>query len=203
MSKGMRALAVAACCAYPALNHAAAVTDDPRWAALGIALVCWALLAGKSGVLLAVPVAAVSFVLALLVAAWMPGALLYAPPVVVNLALCAFFARTLRPGREPLVSRFARVMRGGQLAPDLARYTRNLTAAWAGFFALMAAVSVILAVTGPVAVWSLFSNFLNYVLVALFLVAEYVYRRLRYRHHDHASPRQMISRLLDYKAILR
>ncbi len=69
------------------------------------------------------------------------------------------------------MSRFARIHRGGQLAPDLARYTRNLTAAWAGFFVVMAVISATLAVTGPLAAWSLFSNLLNYLLVVLFFVA--------------------------------
>ena len=30
-----------------------------------------------------------------------PGLLLYTPPIVINLALCVIFARTLRRGHEP------------------------------------------------------------------------------------------------------
>ena len=98
------------------------------------------------------------------------------------------------------MSRFARIHRGGELAPDLARYTRNLTAAWAVFFLVMAVISATLAVTGPLAAWSLFSNLLNYLLVVLFFVLEYAYRRVRYRHHPHASPWQMIVRLARLQA---
>jgi uncharacterized membrane protein len=199
----VRPLAIAACCAYPALNHAAAVLDEPRWAALGIALVAWAFATGWLSALVATLVAASTLALVLWLAAHLPGMLLYVPPVAINLALCAFFARTLRQGYEPLVSGFARIDRGGQLAPDLARYTRNLTRAWAGFFVLMAAISATLAVTGPLAAWSLFSNILNYLLVVLFFILEYVYRRVRYRHHAHASPWQMIRRLRNYKMIAR
>jgi len=122
---------------------------------------------------------------------------------VINLALCALFARTLRRGEEPLVSRFARLSRGGRLAPDLVRYTRNLTRAWASFFLLMAVVSATLAVTAPLATWSLFSNLVNYLLVVVFFVVEYLYRRLRYRHHPHASPWQMILSLRNYKLLPR
>ena len=203
MSRWARALAIAVCCAYPLLNHAEAVQGEPRWAALGIALVVWALAAGWSSALVAALLAASTLALALWVASHVPGLLLYVPPVAINLALCTFFARTLRRGHEPVVSRFARISRGGQLAPDLARYTRNLTRAWAGFFVLMAGISATLAVTGPLATWSLFSNILNYLLVVLFFVVEYVYRRVRYRHHPHASPWQMICRLRNYKVIPR
>lgn len=203
ISRWVRGLAIAVCCAYPLLNHAAAVLDEPRWAALGIALIVWVLAWGWRGMLVAALVAAFTLALTLWVADRLPGLLLYVPPVAFNLALCALFAGTLRRGHEPLVTRFARVGRGGQLAPDLARYARNLTRAWAGFFALMAAVSTVLAVTGPLAAWSLFSNVLSYLLVILFFVLEYVYRRVRYRHHPHVSPWEMIRRLRNYKVVMR
>ena len=203
MSAWTRLFALAACCAYPLLNHVAVVLGEPRWAALGIALVVCVLVAGWSSALVGALIAGATFVLSLWLARYMPGLLLYAPPIAINMALCLCFARTLRRNHEPLVSRFARIERGGQLPPDLARYTRNLTRAWAGFFVLMAAISATLAVTGPVAIWSLFSNIVNYLLVVLFFILEYVYRRLRYRHHPHASLWQMICRLRNYKVVPR
>lgn len=199
--KWARPLAIAVCCAYPLLNHAAAVLAEPRWAAVGVALVAWVLALGWLRAAAAALVAAGTLAFSLWLAGRFPGLLLYTPPIVINLALCTLFARTLRRGSEPLVSRFARIGRGGQLAPDLARYTRNLTRAWAGFFMLMAAISATLAVTGPLAAWSLFSNILNYFLVVLFFILEYVYRRVRYRHHPHASPWQMICRLRNFKVM--
>ena len=159
----VRPLAIAACCAYPLLNHFAAVLDEPRLAALGIALIAWALATGWLSTLAATLAAASALPLLLWLAAGLPGLLLYAPPVAINLALLAFFGRTLRAGREPLVTGFARVGRGG----------------------------------------SLFSNVLNYLLVALLFVLEYIYRRMRYRHHPHASPRQMIRLLRNFRMILR
>ena len=199
----VRPLAIAVCCAYPLLNHAAAVLGEPRWAAVGIVLVAWVLDLGWLRPVVAALAAAAVLVLSLSVAARYPGLLLYTPPIVINLALCTLFARTLRRDSEPLVSRFARIERGGRLAPDLARYTRNLTCAWAIFFLAMAVVSATLAVTGPLATWSLFSNLLNYLLVVLFFILEYTWRRLRYRHHPHASPWQMVLRLRNYKVLPR
>jgi uncharacterized membrane protein len=203
MARWARPLAVAGFCAYPLLNHAAAVSGEPRWAALGIALVAWGLASGWLNGIATVLLMVATLGLSLGLAGTFPGLLLYAPPVVINLALCAFFARTLRSGCEPLVSRFARIERGGQLAPDLARYTRNLTRAWTVFFVLMAAISATLAVTGPLAAWSLFTNFVNYLLVVSFIILEYIYRRIRYRHHPHASPWQMIRRLRNFRIASR
>jgi uncharacterized membrane protein len=199
----VRPLAVAVCCAYPLANHAAATLGEPRWAALGIALVAGVVALGWLKPGLAAVVAASTLALALWVAGRSPGLLLHTPPLAINIGLCALFARTLRLGSESLLSRFARIHRGGELAPDLARYTRKLTAAWAVFFLVMALISATLAVTGPLAAWSLFSNLLNYLLVVLFFVLEYVYRRVRYRHHPHASPWQMVARLGGYKLLAR
>jgi uncharacterized membrane protein len=203
MAKWRRPLAVAVCCAYPLLNHAAAVYGEPRLAALGVALVVWALASGWLGVAGALLVATPVFALSLWAARSFPSLLLYAPPLVINLALCVLFASTLFPGRDPLVTGFARMERAGPLPSDLARYTRSLTGVWAGFFALMATISAILAATGPLAAWSLFTNLLNYLLVVLLFVIEYAYRRVRYRHHAHLGPWQMMCRMRDFKVVPR
>ena len=75
-----------------------------------------------------------------------PTTLLFLPPVCVNLGLAWFFGRTLAPGREALITRFARLEHP---QPDIQRmaYTRRLTGIWAAFFLLMAAVSTALAAT--------------------------------------------------------
>lgn len=122
-----------------------------------------------------------------------------AMPIAVNLLLGLLFGRTLAPGREPLIARFARLERGADLPDDLARYSRTLTLMWTVFFAAMAAVSATLAARGSTLAWSLFTNVLNYLLVAIFFVGEYVYRRLRFRHYSHLSPMQVLRRLHLYR----
>jgi uncharacterized membrane protein len=129
------------------------------------------------------------------------AALGIALPLAVNLALCWLFGRTLAAGREPMIARFARLERGEPLPDDLARYARRLTVAWAVFFATMAAISLALAAWGPLAVWSLFTNVINYALVALFFVGEYVVRRLRFRHYRHLSPIEVVRRLHTYRPL--
>jgi len=50
--------------------------------------------------------------------------------VVINLRAVRVFRAHAGPGREALITAFARVERGGQLAPISRAYTRNLT--WPG-----------------------------------------------------------------------
>lgn len=58
--------------------------------------------------------------------------------VLANLAACHQFASTLRPNREPLITRYTR-FDYGSLPPDLAAYTRRLTLLWAALLAGFAA----------------------------------------------------------------
>ena len=203
MSRWARWLAVAVCCAYPLLNHLAAVRHEPLWAALGVALVAWVLAAARLNAAGAALLAAATLALTVWPAGAFPGLLLFVPPVIINLALCVLFTRTLHPGQEALISGFARAERGGQLPDDLARYTRGLTAVWAGFFAAMAAVSIALAAVASLEAWSLFTNIVNYLLVAVFFIVEYLYRRLRYPHHPHATPWQMVRLMRNFKVVPR
>ena len=192
-----RFLAAGAVLAYPLLSHAAVAFDDARWAALGIALLGWAMLRLRSPAAGAVA-ALVLFAAGIALAATLPAVIVYAPPIVLNLALGALFASTLRAGSEPLITRFARAERGDMPA-DLARYTRTLTWIWVAFFALMAAISLSLAVAASPGAWSLFTNVVNYLLVLLMFVLEYGYRRIRYRHHRHPGPAEFLRRLHTYR----
>jgi len=114
-------------------------------------------------------------------------ALLYVPPVAINLWLMILFGASLRRGSTPLISRIARLERG-ELTPELARYTRRLTLIWTLLFLAMAAESLLLALFAPLALWSWFVNVWNYVFVAALFIGEYFYRRIRFAHYRHASP---------------
>lgn len=99
-------------------------------------------------------IAGTALLAALGAAAWAGGAggtaaLLAALPLAGNLALAWHFGGTLRPGREPLITRHARVNHG-TVPTALARYTRRLTLAWTVVFLGLAAVSAAtLAGLGP------------------------------------------------------
>jgi uncharacterized membrane protein len=110
--------------------------------------------------------------------------LLYAPSVLIPAALCWFFGRTLRAGRQPLVAAVALAARPA--TPDyLLRYSRRLTQMWAGIFVAMCAWDLGLALFAPHAAWSFMANFANYLVIGLAVVGEYLFRRLRFRAYDH------------------
>lgn len=117
--------------------------------------------------------------------------LLFVPPILINLALAWLFGRTLVRGRVPLIARFA-IMEQGTLSAELVTYTRTLTWLWTLLFIAAAAASLALALSGHRDAWSLFTNFLNYVLVAALFLGEFVYRRVRFRHYRHHSPLQLL-----------
>ena len=179
-------------CGYPALTHYA-VTHQQFGLALGalfVVIIFVAMcLSGKAGWLIA------AFLLLLLIPVELKT-LLYFPPIVINLLGCWLFARSLQNGSAPVISQIARLERG-ELTSELAVYTRRLTWIWAVFFAVMAFISAYLAAFAPLAVWSLFTNLINYLLVGLLFFGEFAYRRIRYRHYRHASPFQVIRRMWD------
>ncbi|MFB3088478.1 MAG: hypothetical protein ACE10E_09240 [Acidiferrobacterales bacterium] len=125
---------------------------------------------------------------------WGPTYALFLPPIAINVFLLIVFGRTLLPGCEPIIARLSRVLRGN-LPGELRTYTRCLTWVWTGVFAGLAVESVLLAVYAPLEVWSLFTNILNYVLLAVLFVAEYIYRVRRFRKYTHTSPLQLVVEL--------
>ena len=135
---------------------------------------------------------------------------LYLPPIIVPAFLACVFGNTLRPGRTPLISQLIRLLQApGDDEPESAvwSYARRLTAAWTAFFIALATFNLLLAalavpdgllrasIDPPLAVshelWSLFTNLIDYLLVAAFFVIEYAYRR-------HRFPRQPYRNMFDF-----
>ncbi|MCD9032823.1 ketosynthase [Luteimonas sp. Y-2-2-4F] len=174
------ALSLAALLSLVALLLAAPLAARRGWAWLSlaplVAAACWLYAAGHAGIpLLLVPVAFIGLI------AWV-------------------FGRTLRAGRQPLIGRIVGALEGrpGEpLAPELAAYTRALTAAWAWLLGLLALFNLFLAtiavpdgllaslgVAPPVSItrtqWSWFANLLNYGVVLGMFAGEYAYRARRF-----------------------
>ncbi len=101
-------------------------------------------------------------------------------------ALAFIFGRTLAGGREPLVTRFARIVRG-ELPPPIEHYTRSVTLAWTAFFILMALVAIVLYTAASREAWSVFVNLLTLPCVLAMFAAEYAVRRLRFPEMEHSS----------------
>lgn len=176
-------------CAWPLSLHYAILFAAPEWparinaAAAAIGVLIWAIAAGGlgAGVLAA---ALLAFLGGILV--FSPRLLLFAPSVMINAAIAAVFAASLRPGYMPVISIFAR-LEHDELPPDLARHARLVTWFWALLLAAISIVSLVLAAWAPTEIWSLFANVVSYALIATLFTGEYLYRRLRFRHHSHAS----------------
>jgi uncharacterized membrane protein len=169
---------------YPLFAHLAVVFQDARleWLAL-----VWLLGLSLAGALIARrPWAWATLLLGALVLYWLVVVghgrfALYVPPALIPAALFILFARSLRRGATPLISRIATVMRGGPLPAPLVVYTRQVTVLWCGVFIVMFASAVVTAVWAPPAAWSLMTNVVHYVVLGAIFVAEFAYRRLRYR----------------------
>jgi len=104
----------------------------------------------------------------------------------LNLFLLRLFGRTLLRGQEPLISQISRLI-NGQLLPEIATYTRQVTIAWCIFFALQVVTSLLLYIFAPIAVWSLFINVLNLPLLILMFLVEHAYRKVRLPSHSRTS----------------
>jgi uncharacterized membrane protein len=86
------------------------------------------------------------------------------------------FGRSLVGNRVALCTQLADKVHG-PLTPPEVRYTRRVTAAWAMFFALIAAATLGFFYAAPLRIWSLFANFCVPPLIGLMFVAEYAVRR--------------------------
>jgi uncharacterized membrane protein len=187
----MRGLLVALACAFPLALHAAVLHGNPWFvaalsAAIGANFVWLAARKALPWWLLAA--AGVAALAAALMDRQIAARLTFLPPILIYVFLCWAFARTLAPGREPLVTRIARLVRDGELPEPLVVHTRRVTWLWAVALALMAAISAALARFAEPATWSFFTNILSYALLGLLFVLEYLYRLVRYPEIRHDSP---------------
>lgn len=106
--------------------------------------------------------------------------------LAMQAALALLFGRTLVAGREPLVTRFARIVRG-ELPPEIVGYTRSVTVAWTVFFVTMGLVAMVLYSAAPREAWSAFVNLFTIPCVLSMFIGEYAVRRIRFPSMEHSS----------------
>lgn len=97
----------------------------------------------------------------------------------LQLLLFVTFSRTLIAGRQPLCTHFAEMVHAAPLTLQHEVYARQVTVAWALFFAVMTLTSTLLFFLTPLTTWSAFANLLTLPLIALMFIAEYGIRRWR------------------------
>lgn len=104
---------------------------------------------------------------------------LYAPPIAIPLFLAWVFGRTLLPGRRPLIRVFAEdVMERDD--PKRHGYMRALTWFWTLLLGGLALQAMLLALFADPVIWSLFANGINYGIVALAFIGEFIVRCWRF-----------------------
>lgn len=204
--------------AYPLLAHVASATHDTRLAALALLDLLL--------IVLVLPLArarpwAWGVVVLAAVALWsvqrsvLLPVLLLLPPVLVTALLSWWFARTLRPGSAPLISRIVAGLdrcTPAQLAPELRSYTRTLTRFWAALLAGLAIANLVLGIIAvpdgllarlghppvvavPQVLWSFFANLLNYGIVGAVFVIEYFVRMRLFPDRPYRSLFDFLRRL--------
>jgi uncharacterized membrane protein len=173
--------------AYPVLVHLAVIWPVPwlEWLALSVLGALPLYRALRAGRIWAWCTLAAVLGVAVLIVRW-NGAywILLLPPVAIPLSLLMLFGASLRAGQQPMVTRFALLARGS-LPPDLERYTRQVTVLWVVVFVILTLSAVLLAIFASRDLWSLATNFLHYLLIGGVFVAEYAWRRQRFRHLQH------------------
>jgi uncharacterized membrane protein len=120
----------------------------------------------------------------------------YLPPVLVPLSVLAVFARSLRSGQVPIVTRLATRIRSEVLSPELQIYTRRVTQCWVFLLCGVACSSALLAVFASPRLWSLMTNVVMYFLIGSAFLIEYLYRRWRFRHLRHESFATLVAELV-------
>jgi uncharacterized membrane protein len=108
---------------------------------------------------------------------------LFVEHLAFNLGLAFFFGRTLAAGREPLCTRFARLLHGS-LPPEVERYTARITLAWTLFFLAVAALAAALYAMRFIVAWSLLVNAGTPVLVGAMFAGEYLVRMRALPHWE-------------------
>ena len=110
---------------------------------------------------------------------------LFLGPALINLALLSVAGSSLLT-TESTVEKLAKIQ-----VPDLSQpeldYCRRVTGVWCGFFVLNGSVALALAFGGNVAVWTIYTGAVSYVLMGMLFAGEYIYRHWRFRRYVGAS----------------
>jgi uncharacterized membrane protein len=218
MDRAAVALRIGLAFAYPWLAHAANAREDGVLAAIALGDIALIVLLGPllrrrawAWGLLAVLVALL-WRLAHSPLATLP---LLLPPVLFVGWVAWVFARSLRPGRVPLITRIVAPLYGctpATLDPALQRYTHGLTAAWAMLLSMLCLANLALALFSvpggllarlgvqpplavPDALGSLFANLLVYGVVGAFFLGEYAWRRRRFPQRPYRNLPDFLRRL--------
>ncbi|MCK5696549.1 MAG: hypothetical protein KAI02_00205 [Gammaproteobacteria bacterium] len=107
--------------------------------------------------------------------------LLYIPPIVISLLILFPFARSLSPDYIPLITQFYYLTEENTIESKRVRYTTYLTIIWVVLMSLMLLEVIVLSLFAPLEIWSLFTNFINYLILCVFMVIEWLFRAVYFK----------------------
>jgi uncharacterized membrane protein len=123
---------------------------------------------------------------------------LYLPSVLIPCMMLAGFAPSLLPGREPLITRIAESI-SGPLSPEQRAYTRGVTWVWTVAVSGILLVTVALLLFWSPQAWSLFANFISYLVLGALFAGEYAVRRLRFPEKTPLNFRDFLRSVSSYR----
>ena len=186
--------------AFPSLAHAAALTGSQALALASVAAlvlaVAWPLRSRPLAFTAVLALAAA--LLALLAVTGKARVAMLLPPILITFGIAWQFARSLQPGRVPLIERIVVALHADALAiPGVRGYARRVTLLWALLLGALCVVNTVLALLAvpdgllhaagvepfaavPLQRSSFFANVVNYLVILGFFVGEYAYRRTRF-----------------------
>ncbi len=120
-------------------------------------------------------------------------------PVLLFFLLGSVCLHSCAKHRVAIMTRIAIAIKGPLVEEEVV-YTRRITLAWGCFFGGLAVEALLLGIFAPVAYWALFIHIVNYALIILFFVIEYLVRVRVLSQFDHPGLISFLKKLiqLDY-----
>ncbi len=124
---------------------------------------------------------------------YLDHSIIYLPPILMMLLILYPFVRSVMPGNTPLITRFYQLSKD-ENNPEVQSYTDKLTWIWIVFIVLLLINIIALTIFAPLQTWSLFTNFINYLLLLALFVLEWLFRLFWFKKWE--SPLSFVKQLL-------
>jgi len=196
--KHLKTLLIVASLCYPFLIHYLIVTNQFLFA--GFYIIGLMMMITMQNILLGNKmVVAVVFSLCIITIALLfynVGLVIMLPPILIPLAWAYIFGISLLENRTACITIIAQKIRNNKLDKSEKIYTRLVTKIWFIFFIAIAIESVIVAILFDFETWSYITNFVNYILIVLFMLAEFTLRKYMLHNITHTTFIAFIKQLI-------
>lgn len=120
--------------------------------------------------------------------------LYFLPPMAINFVIGIIFLNGLGKNKTTVIEKYIVVLEG-RITEAERQYARRLTVAWAAILFLLMAESGLLALFASYETWSLFTNFINYLILAMMFIIEYQVRIRVFTEKQHMGFFEYLNRL--------